>query len=268
MEEFIQSRQNPRVKSLMKLRDRAERKRLGLFAVEGLRELSRCAELSDVEEIYYCPEFFKGPAHAEFIRKISEEGKIQLCRLSEGAFEKVSNREGCDGLIGVSKQWGCTLSDLELPKDRPATVLVADAIEKPGNLGAIVRTADSERADALILTNLVCDVFNPAAVRASQGALFSVPIAVATVEDAARWLKSCGLKIVGAHLGAEKMIWESDFSKPTAIVVGSESDGLGADWERLLDEKVKIPMWGISDSLNVNVAAAIFLYEALRSKNA
>jgi len=268
MEEFIQSRQNPRVKSLMKLRDRAERRRLGLFAVEGLRELSRCVELSDVEEIYYCPEFFKGRGHAEFVEKVAAGKKIPLCRLSSGAFEKVSNREGCDGLIGVARQWGCSISDIALPSDRPATVLVADAIEKPGNLGALVRTADSEGADALVLTNLVCDIFNPAAVRASQGALFSVQIASASAEDAARWLKSNGIKPVGAHLGAEKSLWEADLSGPVAIVVGSESDGLGADWEAELAEKVKIPMGGISDSLNVNVAASIFLYESLRQKNA
>lgn len=268
MEEFIQSRQNPRVKSLMKLRDRAERRRLGLFAVEGLRELSRCAELSDVEEIYYCPEFFKGPGHGEFLEKISSGGKIPVCRLSPGAFEKVSNREGCDGLIGVARQWGCALSDIGLPEGRPATVLVADAIEKPGNLGALVRTADSEGADALVLTNLVCDIFNPAAVRASQGALFSVQIASASVGEAARWLKSNGIRAVGAHLGADKALWEADLSGPTAIVMGSESAGLGEDWEAELSEKVKIPMGGISDSLNVNVAASIFLYESLRQKKA
>ena len=105
-------------------------------------------------------------------------------------------------------------------------------------------------------------------MRASQGALFSVQIASAPVEDAARWLKSNGIKPVGAHLGAEKALWEADLSGPVAIVVGSESDGLGADWEAELAEKVKIPMGGISDSLNVNVAASIFLYESLRQKNA
>ena len=268
MEEFIQSRQNPRVKSLMKLRDRAERKKLGVFAVEGLRELSRCVKLSDVEEIYYCPEFFKSPEHELFVKKIADGKKIPLCRLSEGAFEKVSNREGCDGLIGVAKQWGCCLSDILLPEGRPTTILIADAIEKPGNLGAIIRTADSERADALILTNCVCDIFNPAAVRASQGALFSLQIATAGVDETADWLKANKIKSVGAHLGADKKIWEADFTKSTAIVMGCESDGLGEDWERRLDEKVLIPMSGISDSLNVNVAAAIFLYESLRQNGA
>lgn len=266
MEEFIQSRQNPRVKSLMKLRDRAERKKLGLFAVEGLRELGRCVELSDVEEIYYCPEFFKSPKHEDFVRKIDAAKKIPLCRLSEGAFEKVSNREGCDGLIGVAKQWGCKLSDIELPTDRPPTILIADAIEKPGNLGAIARTADSEKADALILTNSVSDIFNPAAVRASQGALFSVQIATATPAETADWLKAHKIRSIGAHLGAKKMLWDADMKNSCAIVMGSESDGLGTDWESLLDEKVKVPMSGISDSLNVNVAAAIFLYEAIRQK--
>ena len=266
MEDFIQSRQNPRVKTLLKLRDRSGRKKLGLFLVEGLRELSRCVELSDVEEIYYCTELLKTPAHFSFVEKISSEGKIPLCRLSEGAFEKVSNREGCDGLIGVARQWGVSLTDIELPTDKPATILIADAIEKPGNLGALARTADSEGADALILTNSVSDIFNPAAVRASQGALFSIPIATATVAETAQWLKQNNIKTVGAHLGATKMIWECDCSVPCAIVMGSESNGLGADWESLLDEKVKIPMHGISDSMNVNVAASIFLYEALRSR--
>jgi TrmH family RNA methyltransferase len=266
-EEFIQSRQNPRVKLLSKLRDRSGRRKLGLFVVEGLRELSRCVEAVGVEEIYFCPEFFKSAEHSQFIDKIRAEGEIPICRLSEGAFEKVSNREGCDGLLGVAKQWGCLLSDIDLSAHKNPTILVADSIEKPGNLGALIRSADSLGAGAIILTNSVSDIFNPAVVRASQGAVFSAQIALSTPQEASQWLKERGIKTFGAHLGASDFLWNADMSIPSAIVVGSEKDGLGEDWNSLLDCKVKIPMSGLSDSMNVNVAGAIFLYEALRQKS-
>ncbi len=267
-EEFIQSRQNPRVKSLMKLRDRAGRRKLGLFTIEGLRELSRGVEGAHVEEIYFCPEFFKSQAHSDFIDKVRSDGKISLCRLSDGAFEKVSNREGCDGLLGVARQWGSALSDIVLPEHKAHTILIADAIEKPGNLGALMRSADALGADAMIITNSVSDIFNPAVVRSSQGALFSLQIAEASPQEASQWLKAHNIRAYGAHLGAQKFIWQCDFSNTSAaLVMGSEKDGLGEDWESLLDEKIKIPMSGVSDSMNVNVAAALCLYEVLRSRN-
>jgi len=266
-EEFIQSRQNPRVKMLASLRERTARRKLELFSVEGLRELSRCVELKGIDEIYFCPELFKSQAHSLFIDKIRSQKKFPLCRLSESAFEKISNREGCDGLLGVAKQWSCELSNIKLPQNRPATILIADAIEKPGNLGALMRSADSAGADAIILTNPVCDIFNPAAVRASQGAIFSIQTAVASVEKCSDWLKSNNIKAVGAHLEATQQLWNADLKESVAIIVGSESVGLKEDWEKRLDLKLKIQMSGISDSMNVNVAAAIFLYEALRQKN-
>lgn len=267
-EEFIQSRQNPRVKMLASLREKSARRKLGLFAVEGLRELSRCVELRGVEEIYFCPELFKSPEHSDFISALRNKKLISLCRLSESAFEKVSNRDGSDGLIGISRQWECGLADLPLPSGKPSTILVADAIEKPGNLGAILRSADSSGADAVILTNPVCDIFNPAVVRASQGALFSIPVAISTPEETAEWLSEKGFEIIGAHLGAKDFIWNADFTKSSAIVVGCESSGLGGDWSSRLGRIVKIPMSGVSDSMNVGIAAAIFLYEAMRQKRA
>ncbi len=266
-EEFIQSRQNPRVKLLIRLKDRAGRRKTGLFAVEGLRELSRCVSSVGVEEIYFCPEFFKGPEHSAFVAEVRARASIPLCRLSEGAFEKVSNREGCDGLIGIAKQWECALSDIDVSGIANPTLLVADSIEKPGNLGALLRSADSLGAAAVVLTNPVSDIFNPAAVRASQGAIFSVRVAVASPEELSRWLKARGIKAYGAHLGASDFLWNLDMSVPCAIVAGSEKDGLGPEWDEILDEKAKIPMTGLSDSMNVNAAASLFLYEALRQKS-
>lgn len=267
-EEFIQSRQNPRIKALAKLQDRAGRRKLGLFLVEGLRELSRAVKLAHVEEIYFCPELFMSDFHEKFVKEICEKNDgISLCRLSQAAFEKISNREGGDGIIGVVRQWGTRLEDIVLSADKPARILVADSIEKPGNLGALMRTADSLGADALIVTNSISDIYNPAAVRSSQGALFSMQIAVAEQSEASVWLKERDIRIFGAHLGAEKFIWQTDLSCSCAIVMGSEKDGLGADWEKALDQKIKIPMSGISDSMNVNVAAAVCLYEALRQSS-
>ena len=226
-DEFIQSRQNPRIKHLLRLRDRAGRRKTGLFVVEGLRELSRCAETVGVDEIYYCPEFFKSSGHSPFVEKIRAEGKIPLCRLSESAFEKISNREGCDGIIGIAKQWDCSLADIDISEVQNPTILVADSIEKPGNLGALIRSADSLGAAAVILTNSVSDIFNPAVARASQGAVFSVQIATASPAEASEWLKRRNISAFGAHLGAKDCLWGADMSKPCAIVVGSEKDGLG-----------------------------------------
>ncbi len=266
-EEFIQSRQNPRVKNLIKLQERAARKKLGLFVIEGLRELSRCVEKIGVDEIYFCPEFFKSDDHSKFIEKIRQQKEISLCRLSKGAFEKISNRQGCDGLIGVAKQWSCDLADVKLPTNKAPLVLVADSIEKSGNLGALIRTADSLGTHAVIVTNGVCDIFNPSVIRASQGAVFSSQIAVCSAQECSNWLKKNNIKAYGAHLKATKNLWDEDFTQPTAIVMGSEKDGLGADWDKLLDEKIIIPMGdGLSDSMNVNVAAAICLYEASRAR--
>lgn len=268
-EEFIQSRQNPRVKMLMKLQERAARKKLGLFTVEGLRELSRCIEAKGAQEIYFCPEFFKSDEHENFIRDVRRQRQIPLCRLSEGAFEKISNRQGCDGIIGVVKQWDTSLSNIKLPPNGRALILVVDSIEKSGNLGALARTADSLGADALIITNAVCDAFNPSAVRASQGALFSMQIAQAGAAECQQWLKANNIRTFGAHLQAKKKLWDADFSGSSAIVMGAEKDGLGPEWDGALDEKIIIPMSesGLSDSMNVNVAAAICLYEAVRAKS-
>lgn len=265
-EDFIQSRQNPRVKALAKLRDKSGRKAFGTFLVEGLRELSRATSLAHVEEIYYCPSLFMSDEHAKFLSDVRAKGEIKLCELSEGAFEKVSNREGSDGLLGVVSQWRTSLDEIDLPADKVPLILVADAIEKPGNLGALMRTADSLGADALIITNSVVDIFNPAVVRSSQGALFSVKIAVATQAEVATWLKSKKIKTVGAHLKATKTLWQANLKESCAIVMGCEKDGLGKDWNDVLSERVIIPMSGVSDSMNVNVAASLCLYEALRQR--
>lgn len=263
MEEFIQSRQNPRIKSLSRLQDRAGRRKFDKFAIEGLRELSRALLAKvEVDEIYFCPELFKSDEHPQFIDSV--RGKINLCRLSESAFEKISNREGCDGLIGICKQWKASLSEIVLPTDKPALILVADAIEKPGNLGAILRTADAAGASAILLSNSVTDIFNPSVIRASQGAVFSLKIVEDSPENIFAWLKERNIASYAAALGASEYVWQCDFKKSSAIVMGCEKDGLPENILKLCDRIVKLPMLGQADSLNVNVAATLIMFEFVR----
>lgn len=264
-EEFIQSKQNPRIKALSRLQERAGRRKLGLFAVEGLRELERCLLAGvEVREIYFCAEMFKSPRHSEFISKV--RGKIPLCRVSAAAFEKISNREGCDGILGVSETWQTSLKEIELPKDKPALILVADSTEKPGNLGAMLRSADAAGATAVILSNPITDLFNPSVIRASQGAVFSLKIAVAAPDDVFKFLKENKIKSYAAALGAKKIVWDCDFKEPAAIIMGSEKDGLPPEILDRCDEIVKLPMLGQADSLNVNIAATLILFEAVRQR--
>ena len=164
----------------------------GLFIAEGLRELSRAIERKvEVLEIYFCPSMFRGSEAAELVTNARAAG-IDCCELGESAFEKVSGREGPDGLLGVAKTWNCSLDQLK-PSANPL-LLVAESVEKPGNLGALLRTADSAGCDALIVCDPITDVFNPNVVRSSQGALFSVPVAVCTSQEAAAWMKSKGVR--------------------------------------------------------------------------
>lgn len=267
MEEFIQSKQNPRIKAISKLQDRSGRRKLGMFAVEGLRELSRCLLAGvEVDEVYFCPELFKSEEHSSFIDSI--RGKIQLCRLSEQAFEKISNREGCDGIFGVCQQWKTTLKEIELPKDKPSLILVADSTEKPGNLGAILRSADAAGAKAVLLSNPITDIFNPSVIRASQGAVFSLKIVEETPENIFAWLKQNNIRSYAAALGATKLVWDADLTKSSAIVMGSEKDGLPQNILDMCDEIVKLPMLGQADSLNVNIAASLIMYEFVRQQGA
>jgi TrmH family RNA methyltransferase len=265
-EEAIQSRQNPRVQALARLRDRAERDARGLFLIEGHRELGRALDRGvAVEEVYFCPEMFRGPEGAELVARC-RASRAAVCRLGVSAFEKVSGREGPDGLLGVAKTWDCSLAKLGLSAS--PLLLVAESVEKPGNLGALLRTADSAGCDALIVCDPVTDVFNPNVVRSSQGALFSMPVAVCTSQEAAAWMKAKGVRSLATSPAAKQTFWDVDCSGPVALLLGSEKDGLSEFLLSAADEKISIPQAGLSDSLNVSMAAGIVLFEAVRQRRA
>jgi len=261
--EFVQSRQNPRVQNLARLRERPHRDAQQRFLVEGRRELERALARSVIEEIYFCPEHFRDDSSQALIDRAAQQGAA-LCRLAPAAFDKVTQREGPDGLLGVARAWKLALAEMKLS---PAPLLlVVESVEKPGNLGALLRSADAAGVDAVVVCDPVTDLFNPQVVRNSQGALFSVPVAVAAPEEARGYLRSKKIAIVATSPDAKLDYWEVDLRAPAAIVVGGEKDGLTPFWIEAATARARIPMAGQADSLNVAAAATLVLFEAVRQR--
>ena len=289
--EKITSLQNPRVKQLVKLRDRRDRDEAGLFLVEGYREVRRALEKGvRLNELYFSPDWFLGENEPALIEQARSAG-AQLFELSKDAFAKCAYRERPDGLLAVAPQWKNTLADLNVAgvadpgpgakpgsthstgsgQATPATkipfLLVVESIEKPGNLGTILRSADAAGVDGVIVCDPVTDIFNPNVVRSSTGVLFSVPIVVADSASVHAWLKEKGVRIVATTPDTPNIYTQVDLRGPLAIVMGSEQYGLSDFWLKESDLLVRIPMAGQADSLNVAMATIITLFEAVRQRN-
>jgi TrmH family RNA methyltransferase len=262
--EIITSLQNPRLKRLVRLRDRRPRDEERAFLVEGYRELRRALEKKvRIDELYVSRDWFLGSNEPALMAEAEAAG-ARLFELSKEAFAKVAYRERPDGLLGVAPQWSRTLADVPLPE--VPFILVVEAIEKPGNLGTILRSADAAGCDAVIVCDPVTDLFNPNVVRASTGVLFSVPC---VVEESARvldWLRSRGIRTVATTPAARDLYTDCDLRGPIAIIMGSEQYGLSDFWLKHADLPVRIPMAGQADSLNVAMAALITLFEAVRQR--
>lgn len=279
--EKITSLQNPRIKQLVKLRDRRDRDEAGLFLVEGYREIRRALEKGiRPKELYFSPEWFLGENEPALIEQAKQAG-AQLFELSKDAFARVAYRERPDGLLAVAAQWKTTLADLPVgralrptdvvdvgAKPRPTDpfLLVVESIEKPGNLGTILRSADAAGCDAVIVCDAVTDIFNPNVVRASTGVLFSVPIVVSDSLAVHTWLKAKGIRIVATTPDTPNIYTKADLRGPLAIVMGSEQYGLSEFWLKESHQLVRIPMAGQADSLNVAMATIITLFEAVRQR--
>ena len=263
--ERITSLQNPRVKQLVKLRDRRERDTAGLFLIEGYREVRRALEKNiKLREIYFCPEWFLGENEPALIEQAAADG-AQLFELSKEAFAKCSYRDRPDGLLAVAPQWKRTLDSLTLSAQ--PFLLVVESIEKPGNLGTILRSADAAGVDAVIVCDAVTDVFNPNVVRSSTGVLFSVPIVLAGSEEVRAWLRLKNVRVASTTPSAPLLYSQCDLRGPLAIVMGSEQYGLSEFWLKESDVLIRIPMAGQADSLNVAMATIITLFEAVRQRN-
>jgi TrmH family RNA methyltransferase len=260
--QVITSAANPRVKAVARLQRRRHRDASGTFPIEGARVVGRALGAGwPLVEAYVAPDIVADDAAS--VSNALEAAGVPLIELSEPAYRRISYREHPDGLLAVGRIPSLDLTAVTLPPE--PLVLVVEAIEKPGNLGAMLRTADAAGADAVIIAAATADPWNPNVVRASQGALFSITLAAGTASEVGRWLDEHGLAVIAADpLPAAAAPWDVDLTGPIAIVVGSEHDGLSAAWRRRTT--VAIPMLGTVDSLNASVAAAVLLYEARRQR--
>ncbi len=265
MHEPITSVTNARVKRLVKLRNRRYRDKSGVFLVEGFRELTRAVEAgSAVEEIYFCPELFLGDNEDALIERAVAAG-AEPVELGADAFRKASYRDRPEGLVGLAAQFPTTLESLS-PSSNPL-ILVVESIEKPGNLGTMLRTADAAGVDGVIVCEPTTDPFNPNVVRASLGCLFLVPLAVASTTEAISWLAEHQINTFAATPAADLPHWQADLRGPSAIAIGSEQYGLTDGWLENAGERIRIPMSGKIDSLNAAMAAGVVLFEAVRQRH-
>lgn len=256
--ELITSLQNPKVKNLVKLIEKSsERKAQNLIVVEGLRELGLAISAGmEIAQLYFCRAI--GATEAALTAE-------QYFEVSKEVFGKMAYRENSDGYIALLKPRFYSLDNLPLRKN--PFIILLEAVEKPGNLGAIMRTADAANIDAVIICDPKTDIYNPNAIRSSVGCIFTVPIVVCSNEEVKAWLDAKEINHYAAALSAAKFYTEVDFSKPSAIIMGTEATGLSEFWLKNANEQIKIPMQGKIDSLNVSISAAVLTFEAKRQRN-
>ena len=285
--ETITSAQNRKVKELLTLVEKSKaRSAAGLFVVEGQRELGHCLDAGFIPEtLFICGEVMAVQNNAVNVAKTGHlaeniEGKDGLDALVAKAealnprlgvvqipaflYEKVAYRGSTEGIIAEVHSVPRSLEDLRLGES--PLVMVLESVEKPGNLGAVLRSADAAGADAVVVCDPLTDIWNPNLIRSSVGAVFSVPVAVCTSADAIAFLKERGIRILTAQLQDSEWYYDTDMTGATALVMGTESTGLTQAWRDSADAHIKIPMLGRLDSLNVSVSAAVLLYEAVRQR--
>lgn len=268
LREEITSLQNPKLKKAVKLADRKERNETGLFLIEGFRELKRAADSGvSIQSLFICPKLFLGSNENALIEQIEKTG-AEIISCSESVFQKLSYRDRPDGLVAIAIQMQATLDDLiaHLATKKDPFLIIAEAIEKPGNLGTILRSADAAGVDAVIVCDRCTDIYNPNVVRASVGTLFTIPVVEATSTETLRFLKEKGIKVIAATPSAKEEFTDTELSGAVAIAVGTEQLGLTDLWMNSADIKVRIAMHGVADSLNVATATTLLLYEVVRQR--
>lgn len=258
---MITSVQNGKIKEAAALLDRRDRKKRGEFLIEGYRELRRAVDAGwEIERLFFCRELFLGENEDGLL----EDAGGERLECSRQVFEKLSYRDRPDGLIAVAPMRHRGLESLKTSKNR--LLVVAERIEKPGNLGTILRSADAAGADGVIVADPTTDIFNPNVVRSSVGTLFTMPVIEVDGERALLFLKEEGIALVAATPHAEIEFTKADLKGSVAIAVGTEQLGLSEPFLEAAKLKVKIPMFGVADSLNVASATTLLLYEAVRQR--
>ena len=261
-EQYISSTQNPKIRQLLLLQQKAsERRSTGRFVVEGRRELNHCINAGYEVESLFVLEGSPLP---------SLQSATQVFIVSAHVYERIAYRGGTEGITAIVKAREYTLADIEKQiknKNGEAPLLVIlESVEKPGNLGAVLRSADAAKADAVIICDPLTDLFNPNLIRASIGACFTVPVVACSSTDCIDFLRNNNIQILTAQLQDSKPYYDTNMCLPTAIVMGTESTGLTDIWRQAADTHIRIPMLGKLDSLNVSVSAAILLFEAVRQR--
>jgi RNA methyltransferase, TrmH family len=255
----ITSAQNPYIKSLVQLQEKSKsRKQTGTFLIEGQREIELAIK-GDYKllTVLYCPDYFNTSNLAVF----QDQETIEI---SKEVYQKLAYRDTTEGILAVAKIKSMALSDLKLTKN--PLILVAEALEKPGNIGAILRTADAANIDAVIIANPKSDLYNPNIIRSSVGCLFTNQIATGTTNEIIAYLKVQQINSYCATLQNSTSYHTQDYTKPTALIVGTEATGLTQEWREAATQNIIIPMQGEIDSMNVSVAAAILIFEAKRQR--
>jgi TrmH family RNA methyltransferase len=257
----ITSTQNPKIKSLLSLEKPRERRKQGLFVVEGAKEVRMAIEAGyRIGNIFFCEEIINTEEVSDLLRS-----DRLLIPVSPEVFDKIAIRESTGGILAVAEQKTHRLDTLRLSKN--PLLLILEAVEKPGNLGAILRTADAAGVDAVIICDPQTDFYNPNVIRSSVGCVFTKQIASATSEETIDWLKKNQIQIFCTYLKASRPYHEVDYKKPSAIVMGTEATGLSDIWVKNSDANIIIPMQGKIDSMNVSNAAAVVVFEAMRQRN-
>ncbi|MFA4942369.1 MAG: RNA methyltransferase [Patescibacteria group bacterium] len=254
---MISSSHNDRILNIVKLTKPRERSQQGLFIIEGERELELALKNKyQIQELFYSPEISPN-------NKFSKHNLITT-EVSANIFKKIAYKEKPDGYLALAKIIKKDLKGIKLSAN--PLIIVLEMVEKPGNLGAILRTAYAAKVDAVIITDPQTDIYNPNVVRASMGHLFTNQVVVATTPETKEWLKKNKIKSYGTTIKAKKYYHQVSFKSPSAIIMGTESIGLSAEWLKNINNEIKIPMQSGIDSLNVSVSSAIVIYEAKRQR--
>jgi len=262
----ISSRQNPHSKQILKLRDRRDRDRSGLFLIEGFREASRAITHDvKIEKFFFSKELFLGTHETELLHQVLQQG-VPLFQMSAPLFRAISYRDRPDGLLAIAHKMNRSLNEISLPQN--ALMIIAESIEKPGNLGTIIRSADAAGADLVIVANRCTDIYNPNVVRASVGTLFTLPIIETSNEEAYNFCIQHKISLCAATPEAKMRYTNANMTQGIGIVVGTEQLGLSSFWKEQCQSHVSIPMAGIADSLNVATATTLLLFEAVRQRHA
>jgi TrmH family RNA methyltransferase len=262
----ITSLQNQRVKDAAKLRDARGRRKQRQFIIDGAREISRAID-SGVEliEAFVCEPLCQTTESCELLKRL-ETLPVRQSRVTPAVFEKLAFGKRAEGIVAIVATSERSLADLVLPVN--PLVAVLEGVEKPGNVGAVLRSADAAGVSALIVADGGTDLYNPNVIRASLGAIFSVPVCTAPAAEVRRWLLERRIKIFATRVDGKILYSAADFTRPVAIVVGSEAEGLSSGWKGENVAAIHLPMRGKVDSLNVSAAAAVLFYEALRQREA